>query len=99
VNVTIQPHYGDTAARFEVGMRVWSTVFGLYMRVEDRAYAAGRWAYCLVDPVDPHGEVYTAGLSDQLRQDRLSEWHRDTEVYAEAPAEAKDIDPFLDDER
>ena len=83
--MNIQPNYGDTVARFDVGQCVWSAVFEMVMIVEVRVYAAGVWAYCLVDPVDPEAEVYTAGLSWQVRQDRLSGWHRDTEVFASAP--------------
>lgn len=90
MNETIVPSYGETAARFDVGDRVWSAVFGICMLVEARAYAAGCWAYCLVDPIDPEGEVYTAGLSSQLRQDRNSDWHRDHEVWAKNP----DEEPF-----
>lgn len=89
MDTSIKPEYGDTVARFEVGERVWSAVFEMQMQVEARAYAAGRWAYCLVDSVDPDGEIFTAGLSDQPRQDRLSEWHRDTEVWKRDPAEAE----------
>lgn len=89
MTTSIKPEYGDTVARFEVGQRVWSAVFSMYMQVEARAYAAGVWAYCLVDPVDSDGEVFTSGLSDQLRQQRLSEWHRDTEVWDRNPDEAE----------
>lgn len=85
----IQPVYGETLPNFEVGQMVWSTVFDMPMRVETRAYAAGRWAYCLVDPVDPDGEVYTAGLSSQVKQDRISEWHRESEVCERNPAEVE----------
>lgn len=85
----IKPEYGETAARFEIGQRVYSAVFDIYMVVEAHAHAAGRWAYCLVDPIDQDGQVFTAGLSDQLRQDRLSEWHRDNEVWTCDPAQSE----------
>ena len=90
---TITPHYGETCARFEVGQLVWSTVHRIPMRVEGLASACGQWAYMLVDPIDPSGEVYEAGLSPRLRQDRLSSWHRDAEVLRQAPI-AEPADPF-----
>ncbi len=88
MNGNIVPNYGETAARFEVGARVWSHLYDMHMHVEARAYVAGVWVYCLVDPVDPDGPVYTTGLTEQLQQDRLSEWHRDAEVSEHEPVAA-----------
>ncbi len=36
-----------------------------------------------------NGEVYTAGLSSQVKQDRISEWHRESEVCERNPAEVE----------